>query len=43
MRFLTGLLVLLVFEFAEVHDSADWWTFVGCDLNEIQIGLACAV
>jgi len=43
VRLLTRLLVLLVFEFAEVHDSANRWPFVGCDLNEIQIGLACAV
>jgi hypothetical protein len=34
-----GLLVgLLIPKFAEVHDLADWWSFRGSDLDQVQLG-----
>ena len=34
-----GFLLLLVLEFAVIHQSTDWWFGIGYQLNEIQVGV----
>ena len=43
MGFLPGLLVLFVLILAEVHDTADRWSLVGCDFYQIETGVPCSV
>ena len=39
MRLLPGLFILLVLELAKVHDPANRRSLVGCDLDEVQLGI----
>ena len=40
---LPGLFAFFVFVLAEVHDAANGWLFVGCNLDQIQTGITSAV